>query len=210
MTAKLTRAGFRAPFAAVAAFAMALALVVHAPAAPAAEDPTALIDQIGTQGVAALQPNIDVPQRLAILGKLFNEDFDVRGIGTFALGRYRALATPGERREYFRLFDDFAVRAMSNKLSDYAGASFRVTGARRSDDGQIIVSSQLSRGGAAPPSVDWFLQHKHGRYMVSDLKVGEVSMRLALRDQFAQWIQGNGGRFSALLAVLRQMNTQLH
>jgi hypothetical protein len=29
-------------------------------------------------------------------------------------------------------------------------------------------------------------------------------MKIALRDQFASWIQSNGGRFDALLAVMRQ------
>jgi len=209
MIAIRARAGLRVSLAA-ATLALGLNLVAPVPPAAAAQDPTALIQQIGTEGVAALQPNITVPQRLKVLGQLFRQDFDVRGIGTFAMGRYRVMATPRERHEYFRLFDDFAVRAVSNKLDDYAGAAFRITGTRRNDDGQIIVSSQLARGATDPISLEWSLQHKHGRYMVSDLKVGEVSMRVALRDQFASWIESNGGRFSALLAVLRQMNTQLH
>lgn len=210
MTAKLTRDCLRLPLAAAVALAMALIVVAPAPLASAAEDPVALVDQIGGQGVAAFQPNVPVPQRLTQLGNLFQADFDVRGIGTFALGNYRTLATPRERHEYFKLFNEFAVRAVSHKLNDYAGAAFKITGNRRAADGQTIVLSQLSRSGGDPLPLQWFVKEKHGRLMVTDLVVGDTSMKTALRDQFASWIVNNGGRFGALLAVMRQMNPQLH
>jgi ABC-type transporter MlaC component len=39
---------------------------------------------------------------------------------------------------------------------------------------------------------------------VSDVTIGGVSMKVALRDQFASWIETNGGRVNALLVVMRQ------
>jgi hypothetical protein len=38
----------------------------------------------------------------------------------------------------------------------------------------------------------------------TDVTVGGMSMKVALRDQFASWIESNGRRFGALLTVLRQ------
>jgi phospholipid transport system substrate-binding protein len=209
MTATGARCRYRSLFAVAAAFAMALTLTVQIPPAIAAQDPSAFIDKLGTQGVAAFQPGIAPDERLARLGKLFRQDFDVRGIGTFALGRYRWQATLPEKHEYFKLFSDFTVRAVSNKLGDYGAAGFQITGEQRIGDGRIIVNSQLSRAGGNPVPVQWILLHKHGRFVVSDLMVADTSMRVALRDQFAAWIQNNGGRFDALLAVLRQMILQL-
>jgi ABC-type transporter MlaC component len=209
MAAPLSRFRCRLPLAIAAALAFALVLTVQvAPAAAA--DPSAFIDKLGTEGIQTFQPNITSAERLARLGKLFRHDFDVKGIGIFALGRYRWIATPHEKHEYFKLFSNFTVRAFSSRLSDYGGAAFRITGKRPSDDGGIIVSSQLTRASGDPLQLQWYLKHKHGRYMVSDLVVGDVSMEIALRNQFAQWIEGNGGRFDALLAVLRQMIVQLH
>ena len=43
-----------------------------------------------------------------------------------------------------------------------------------------------------------------GQYRVSDVTIGGMSMKVALRDQFASWIETNGGRVNALLAVMRQ------
>jgi phospholipid transport system substrate-binding protein len=52
--------------------------------------------------------------------------------------------------------------------------------------------------------VDWYLTDNGGQYRVSDVAIGGMSMRVALRDQFASWIENNGGRVNALLAVMRQ------
>jgi phospholipid transport system substrate-binding protein len=207
-----TRIGCRARARVSAAAALTLATMLVLPMRPvsAAQDPNAFINQLGTAGVATFQPGIAPQERLARLGELFRQDFDVRGIGTFALGRYRWVATPHEKREYFKLFSNFTVRAVNNKLGEYGAAGFQITGEQRGEDGQVVVSSELSRAGGNPVPVQWVLLHKHGRFMVSDLRVADTSMRLALRDQFASWIEGNGGRFDALLAVLRQMIAQWH
>jgi ABC-type transporter MlaC component len=42
------------------------------------------------------------------------------------------------------------------------------------------------------------------QYRVTDVNIGGMSMKVALRDQFASWIETNGGRVNALLAVMRQ------
>jgi phospholipid transport system substrate-binding protein len=43
-----------------------------------------------------------------------------------------------------------------------------------------------------------------GRYLITDVVVGGVSMKVTQRDEFAAIIQRNGGRPEALLAALRQ------
>jgi phospholipid transport system substrate-binding protein len=185
---------------------MLAAPVPHASAA--AEDANAFVASLGMQAGAMFQPGIQPAQRLARLRTLFRDDFDVRGIGTFALGRYRGMATPGERHEYFQLYSEFAVRAVSNRLNALGGATLRITSVQPMD-GEIVVSSEVIGTNGNPLHVDWYLVHKHGRDMVTDLSVNGASMKLTLRNQFATWIETNGGRFDALLAVLRQEIPQL-
>jgi ABC-type transporter MlaC component len=198
----------RSPLAA-AALALAMLLAIQ-PRPACAADPSAFINKLGTRGIATFQPNITSEQRFHRLSKLFRHDFDVKGIALFALGRYRWQATLHEKHQYFKLFRNFTVRAFNSRLSQFGGAVFKITGNRRSDDGDIIVSSELTHPGGSPMALQWLLKHKHGRYMVSDLVVGDVSMKVALRNQFAQWIEANGGRFDALLAVLKQVVWQLN
>lgn len=195
---------------AVSAFALSLVMTgpfasaAQDPAAAAVEGPAALITVVGTQGIQALGGAVSSADRVARLNQLFVQDFDINGIGLFALGRYRAMATPQETEEFFRLYPAFTVRAFNSRLDDYRGAPFHVTGKRKIGD-ETVVSSEIAAGGG-PVRVDWHLiKVGPGReYRIADVSIAGTSMRIALRDQFASWIQGNGGRFGSLLAVMRQ------
>ena len=188
----------------LAAGALALMLILTTQAAPvtAAQGPTALVTNVGTQGIQALGGTS--AERLARLSQLFQADFDIPGIGLFALGRYRTMATPQELQEFFRVYPAFTVRAFNSRLDEYRGAPFRVTG-KRKIGGETIISSEMTPNGGRV-QLDWHLI-KSGparEYRINDVRIGGVSMKIALRDQFASWIQSNGGRFDALLAVMRQ------
>ena len=188
--------------AAAGALALLFVVVVQVPAT-AAQDPNTFIAKVGTKGLRAVGPEISPAKRLARLRELFHNNFDIAGIGFFALGRYRSIATPQEQQQFFVLYPAFTVRALNARLNEYSGAQFRVTGMRPLDQ-ETLVNSEITRTDGSRVQLDWYLTNSDGHYQIIDVAVGGVSMKIALRDQFASWIQGNGGRFDALLAVLRQ------
>jgi phospholipid transport system substrate-binding protein len=192
------------PVLGIALICCAVAPLRHA---AAAQDAAAFVTSIGTQGIQALGPEVPASQRLTRFRQLLQEDFDLAGIGLFALGKYRLSATPQEQQEFFRLYPDFTVRAFSNRLSEYGGASFRVTN-RRQFGAETLVNSEVTRVDGSRVQFDWYLTEVGGGYRITDVVVAGVSMKVALRDQFAAWIQNNGGRTAALLAVLRQQTAQ--
>ena len=185
------------------AIAIALALIPMAAVPCAVADPATFISAVGSQGIRALASDVSVAERVSRLQQLFRDDFDIPGIGLFALGRYRLSATPQEQQEFFRLYPDFTVRALSNRLDEYGGATFRVTGTRAVGS-ETVVASEITRGSGTRVEFDWYLSGDGGQYRITDVTVGGVSMKVALRDQFASWIENNGRRFGALLTVLRQ------
>jgi phospholipid transport system substrate-binding protein len=204
MTPILTRTR-RSPLAA-GALAMMFILTTQAAPSMAAQGPAALVTNVGTQGIQALGGN--TTERLARLSQLFQADFDIPGIGLFALGRYRTVATPQETQEFLRVYPAFTVRAFNSRLDEYRGAPFRVTGKRKLG-GETVISSEITPNGGRV-QLEWHLI-KSGparEYRITDVTIGGVSMKIALRDQFASWIQSNGGRFDALLAVMRQQIAQ--
>jgi len=202
MTA-LTKSRFRSS---IAASALILSLVVSPPIAGAASpavDPVAMITDLGTQGVQSLGQAATSAERIARLSRLFQQEFDINGIGVFALGSYRRVATPAEQQEFFRLYPEFTVRAFHARLNNYRGAPFRVTG-QRTVGNETVVSSEILPASGGRVQIDWHLADNGGQYRVSDVTIGGMSMKVALRDQFASWIETNGGRVNALLAVMRQ------
>jgi phospholipid transport system substrate-binding protein len=161
-----------------------------------------VVAYVVAQGLAAADPSLPPQQRFAQLRLLFNHYFDSH-VAAFALGRYRRLATPGELQQYNDLYDTFTVLIYGDRLSQYAGARVRITGGN-SDGAEPVVTSEISRLNGAAVQIDWYLVVCHGRWKISDVVIDNVSMRISQRQYFAQWVERNGGRFAALLAVMRQ------
>jgi phospholipid transport system substrate-binding protein len=188
---------------ALAAGAFALLLAVPAQAPRAAADPGAFVTTISAQGIAALGSGVPSGERFARLDRLLRSDFDISGIGAFALGRFRRIATAQEQQEFLKIYPAFTARALSMRLDDFGGAAVRVVGSATEGD-ETVVNTEVTRRDGDRVRFDWHLTPSDGGYKIADIAVGGVSMRLALRNQFASWIENNGGRFGALLAVLRQ------
>jgi phospholipid transport system substrate-binding protein len=188
---------------------MALCFVVALPGrGTAVQDPQAFIGYVGTQGMAAVGQNVSPAQRAERLRELFQRYFDVTGIAEFVLGRYRSSANPQQQQEYLGLYRDYTVHAYDTQLGQYGAVPFRVTGSR-SDGEQTVVTSEITRSGGSRVEIDWYLVNRRGDYKITDLSIGGISMKVTQREDFGRWIQNNGGRFDALLAVLRQQIAQM-
>jgi len=185
----------------------AIALILGAAATPpaaAATDPVTLITDMGNRALEVLGKGVDPRQREARFRELFNADFDVPTIARFVLGRYWRLATPAQRQEFVRLFDDYVVLAYSNRLSEYSGEIFKVTGSRPDTDGSIVTSEIIRTNGAQPARVDWRLSWTDGTYKITDVIVDGISMAVTQRSEFASVIQRHGGQVQGLLTLLRE------
>ncbi len=178
-------------------------LFFAAPREATAQDARAFVGTLGQEAIQVLGPSVAPAQRLARFRELFHNDFDIPGIGRFVLGRYWRTATPQEQQEFLGLFQEYLVRAYSTRLGEYGGEPFRVTGARPNGD-ETVVASEIVRSNGSRVAVDWYLIGGGGRYKITDVYVGGVSMKVTERDEFSSVIQRNGGRVDALLAQLRQ------
>lgn len=187
------------------AFALAAALLAQPTLSPAAQDPAAFVTQLESEGMQAL--NLPPPQRTARLEQMFRADFDVPELARFALGRYWTSFSPQQQQEFLELFQEFTAQAYAERLSQYAGAPFRVTGTRNMDGG-VVVSSQIDRANGPPVRIDWHLNDRGGRYVIADVAIDGVSQKVTERNEFAGIIQRNNNRPDAILAVLRQQLQQ--
>jgi phospholipid transport system substrate-binding protein len=190
-------------FSVLIALVVALPLVFALPRGAAAQDPNALISNLGTQAIQVMGPSTPSAQRLARFRELLRDNFDVAGIGQFVLGRYWRTATPQEQQDFLKLFQEYVAQAYSARLSEYAGEPFKVIGNRPNGD-EMIVSSQVIRNGSSPIQIDWYVANQGGKSKITDVYVAGVSMRVTQRDEFASVIQHDGGKVEGLLTRLRQ------
>jgi phospholipid transport system substrate-binding protein len=198
----MMRVSFRSPLA-IAATTLFLLVAAATPRSMAAQDPQQFVGQIGQQAIQSLGPQVAPAQRAAHFRQLFSADFDVPGIGQFVLGRYWRSASPEQQQQFLQLFQEYIARTYSDRLREYGGQPFRVTGSRP-NGAEIVVSSEVTRQAGQPVRMDWHLSDHGGNYKVEDVYVDGISMKVTHRDEFAAIIQNNGGHLDAAFAVLRQ------
>lgn len=201
------KTSFSRLYTAGAAALLFVSLASSPQGANAADDPGAFIQNLGTQAIQVLGPSVPRSQRVAMFRQLLSRDFDLADAGRFVLGPAVRGLSPAQYEEFRGLFRDTLAQAYADKLSQYAGEPFRVTGERQMGD-ETVVTSEIIRHSGAPVRIDWHVVDRDGRPLVADVYVDGVSQKLTERGEFAGIIQRNGGRPDAIIAALRQQLTQ--
>jgi phospholipid transport system substrate-binding protein len=194
-------------FGAIAGLLMALSVVVSPLRAGAVGDQARVfIEGLAETAVAALtEPNVARDERERRARTLLTENFAVPTIGQWVLGRYWRVATPAERQEYMKLFEDLIVVTYVNRFNQYSGEKLVVTRTTDSDEGgDVIVYSEIARPGGSPIEVGWRVRTKDGSNKIVDVYVEGISMGQTQRSEFGSIIQNNGGSVAALLDEMRR------
>lgn len=164
------------------------------------------IAQLGDRALQVLvQGAQSEEQRAEAFRALLSDGFDLPLIGRYALGRFWRKATPAQRGEYVKLFEDFIVTTYAARLGEYSGETLQVVSSRAVDSDTIVVS-EIVREGLQPIRVDWRVRNGDHGFKIVDVVVEGVSMLLTQRDEFASVIQRAGGDVEGLLDRLREKN----
>jgi phospholipid transport system substrate-binding protein len=186
---------------------LSLLTVTLAPTIPATagSDPIAFINNLGNQ-LQVVARNPSASERLAGFRHMFQENFDIPGLGRFVLGRFAQVLSPVEQQQFLELFETYVVYKYSDRLSDLAanGSIPRATGSRLDADGAIVSSEVISSQAVQPIKVDWHLSSRDGVYRISDVFIDGLSMAFEGRSALEGVVERNGGRPQAILAVMRQ------
>lgn len=162
------------------------------------------ISTLADSAISGLTDKTVPPQeRTQRFRTLLTRDFDIPEIARFVLGRYWRVATPDERTQYTKVFEDYIVELYSSRFQNYGGETLKVNAAYRDDDG-AFVSSSLLRPSGPPVKVDWKLRPATPSFKIVDIVVEGVSMSVTQRDDFAAAIQEHGGKVASLIDMLKQ------
>lgn len=142
-------------------------------------------------------------QKEAEFKKLLHSSFDMKTIGRFALGSYWNTATPAQREEYMRLFENMIVRVYSVRFNDYNGQELDVAGIRE-EGKDTLVTSYIVPPTGAKVRVDWRVRSKNGEHKIVDVIIEGVSMAMTQRADFSSVIQRGGGNIQVLIDHLKK------
>lgn len=142
-------------------------------------------------------------QRVDGFRGLFREYFAVRSIGRWTLGRHWRKATPAQRQEFLRRFEDLIVLGQIKRFGNYTGGRVDVIKAELNNANTATVFSLVVPAqGDAPIPVNWRVGHKNGIYRITDVIIHGTSMSQTLRSDFGATIRRNGNSIAVFLEVI--------
>lgn len=187
------------------AFAVLL-LAGAAGGARAAKDPGQFIGRLGGEVVDILQDErLDQAARADRFRDLFADAFDVPTISRFVLGRHWRQATPEQRAEWQAVLKDYVAHIYARQFSTYEGQRFDVL-RQRSVDGGTLVQTRIQQPSGEPIDVDFRVQPASDDFKIVDVLVGNVSLLVTKRAEFASVIQREG--VDGLMRRLKQATAQ--
>ncbi|TAH32599.1 MAG: ABC transporter substrate-binding protein [Alphaproteobacteria bacterium] len=148
--------------------------------------------------------NMDQTERDRRFRVLLNQNFDVPGIGRFALGRYWKSASTDQQQEYLRLFESMLTQTYSARFAKYSGQTVKVNGSKQEVDSILVQSQMINPDGSKPVLIDWRLKQAGNGFKIMDLIVEGVSMSTTQRSEFSSVIERGGGDIDALIKILRK------
>jgi len=190
-------------------FAFVLAVVVL-PLNAQAEDPgkkaEAFISGLADQAIKALTtPELSHKEREKRFRVMLADNFAVKTIARWVMGRHWKKATDEQKTEYLTLFEELLVVTYVDRFSQYSGENLKVVKSLVSNQNDALVYSEIARQGSQPIHVDWRVRTKDSvSFKIIDVLVEGVSMGQTQRSEFASVIRQNGGKVEGLLTVLRQ------
>jgi phospholipid transport system substrate-binding protein len=183
---------------------MATVTVATAAHAQSAADARAMVQNMATRALKVLaDQSVSRAQREAEFATLFKQNFHIRTIGVFVLGRHWRRATPEQRKAYLEVFERLIVKTYTVRLSQYAGEKFRIRGASGPDNGAFSVDSVVLREGRAAIPLRWAIRKSRSGLKIVDVVIENLSMAQTQRDDFAAILRQRGS-IDGLIKALRE------
>jgi len=174
-------------------------------------DSRQFIQKVADQAIESLTSNdASKSERVSRFRTLFKESFAVKSIGKFVLGRYWRGASEDEKTEYLALFEDLMVISYVDRFSNYAGEALSLKDARKENETNVTVFSEIKRpGGANPIRVNWRVGTNGTIYKILDVVVEGTSMSTTLRSDFSSIVRQKNGKVAGLIEELKKKTASL-
>ncbi len=137
---------------------------------------------------------------------VLNQYVNLRTIANVALGPYRKMLPPGEKDEFYTLFNNYAATLFVNHVDDFKGSDLKIISTSKQGD-FITIESEIQQNGGGGEQVKWRLIPADGDYKISDINVKGVWLTIATKKRFNDVLNRSKGDFAALFAELREAKT---
>ena len=171
-------------------------------------EPDVFVQSTVNRASMILSKNISKEEKINELKSLAKETVDIRGVGFYSLGSARKSLDDNQKKEYFRLFEDYFLKSFSSRLSEYTNPKIEVQGKKILNKNYTIVNSLLIATSDRPEvKIDWRVYTKDNNYpLIRDLIIEGLSLARTQKEEFASIINSNDGNIKALFNTLEKFS----
>ncbi|KAB2917945.1 MAG: ABC transporter substrate-binding protein [Hyphomicrobiaceae bacterium] len=183
----------------LAAGLAAFSWIAAAAPAAAADPAVVFMAQVGRELMAAARTRSP-----GVMANVIQRHADVRVIGNYSLGAYRAKLAESDRQAYYSGMIRFISRYAAGEAPKYPVARVEWENQSVRGGNGLMVDSRVTLADGTTYDVRWLLAKYGSTYKVRDAMVLGFWMTPFLKKLFEDYIAQNGGNPRALMAALNR------
>ena len=168
-------------------------------------DPKIFIKELIGDAIKTLEnKSISNEEKSKIIKKIAVENIDIKALGMYTLGDIRKSLEPDVLNQYSLLFEEFFLKSLISRLTDYNSSKFDVVGSEQKSSNTTIVYSRIGESASMPEiKIDWRVYTKDPlKPLIRDLVVEGLSMARAQKEEFSSILNSNNRDIQVLLRKL--------
>ena len=171
-------------------------------------EPDVFVQSTVNRASEILSKNISKEEKINGLKSIAKETVDIRGVGFYSLGSARKNLNEIQKKQYFKLFEDYFLKSFSSRLSEYTNPKIEVLGKKPLNKNYTIVNSLLVATSERPEvKIDWRVYTKNpNNPLIRDLIIEGLSLARTQKEEFASILNSNNDDINALFKTLEEFS----
>ena len=170
-------------------------------------EPKIFIQELVDDAIKTLSDtSLTIEEKHKFIEKVSKENVDIEGLSLYTLGKIRKEIDSETLSEYQNLFEDYFLKSLTSRLTDYSSQKFEVIDSDQKNANYTIVNSKIVESKKSPEiKIDWRVYTKNPQKpLIRDLIVEGLSLARTQKEEFASILNSNNNDINALLMKLNE------
>ena len=170
-------------------------------------EPKIFIQELVDDAIKTLSDtSLTIEEKYKFVEKVAKENVDIDGLSLYTLGKIRKDIDSETLSEYQNLFEDYFLKSLTSRLSDYSSQKFEVIDSDQKNANYTIVNSRIVESKKSPEiKIDWRVYTKNPQKpLIRDLIVEGLSLARTQKEEFASILNSNNNDINVLLMKLNE------
>ena len=170
-------------------------------------DPKTFITELVNDAINTLSnKNISKTDKNKKIETIALQNVDIEALSMYTLGDIRKTLDQGTLEKYKDLFENYFLKSLTSRLTDYSTQKFEVLSADQKSETYTIVSSRIVKNSSQPElKIKWRVYTKDpAKPLIRDLIVEGLSLAKTQREEFASILNSNNDDIKILFTKLEE------